>query len=185
MAPLASTSASTARNAPPLRSLDGYVLPHLVDVTAGAPARVKAVLVSPHDVLRRGDVVASVEPLFAGGDQESRPIPIRAPVDGVVTRCWAMIGDIVGSIWPILSVASAERVLIVARFAAGTAAHIRTDHAALVIVGEEAFPAHVVGISGVTEVSASETSTRVVLSFPDPPANGLWPGTPVVVEIRT
>ncbi len=166
-------------------SFDGYVLPHLVDVTVGTPARVKNVLVSPHEILRSGDIVAGVERLFPGRDREWRPVSIQAPVPGIVTRCWAMEGDVVGSTWPILSVASAESVLVVAHCPAEHATRIRNGEAATIIVAGEAFPGRVVSVSGIAEVSATQTSTRVVLSFPDPPSNALWPGTPVQIEIAT
>jgi multidrug resistance efflux pump len=170
-----------------MRSFEGYVLPHLMDVTAGTHGVVSSILVSPHEVVRRGQTVAVLERLVPRPDESRCRVAVTAPAAGLVTRCWATTGELVGATWPILSIASSDDVMLVARFTPGHTAWIRRGCAATVTLAgdeREAFPASILSVIEAPDASApGARSTRIVLSFPAPPAKALWPGTPAQVEI--
>jgi hypothetical protein len=170
-----------------LRSLEAYVVPHFVDVTAAARGAVTSILVEPRDAVRRGQTVAMLEPLGRRREPEHGAVPLTAPVTGLVIRRWASPGDVVGHASPVLSIASADDVLVVAKFPAGTSAWIeRGSAAALLHPGARGpLPATIVTIVEAPEWGheVDGCPARVVLSLPDPPADVLWPGTPVRVEI--
>ena len=184
---LTASSPSSTRQ----RSLEAYVLPHLVDVTPGVHAIVKCVLVEPHGVVRRGQTVAVLDRLLTQREEDPDQLVIEAPAAGLVTRCWATAGDIVAGAWPIVSIASAENVFVVARFAPDSMARIRVQGAASVrLIGAkpEAFPATIVTVVEAPDEGAvlggrDARSIRVVVTFSDAPAKLLWPGTPVHVEV--
>jgi hypothetical protein len=170
-----------------LRSLEAYVVPHLVDVTAAARGAVASILVEPRAVVRRGQTVAVLEPFGRRREPEPRAAPLKAPVAGLVIRCWASPGDVVWRASPVLSIASTDDVLVVAKFPAGTSAWIdRGSAAALLHPGARGpLPATIVTIVEAPEWGRGVDGcpARVVLSLADPPTDVLWPGTPVRVEI--
>lgn len=195
MASIATTSfpptAPTPSTPCALRSVEGYVLPHLVDVSARAHGRVRSILVAPHDSVRRGQSLVVFDRAFDRSEDDHGAIIINSPVTGLVTRCWATQGEIVAGTWPLLSIASSENVLVVARFVAGNAPPIEPHGVATVLLsGREgdAYPARVMNVvmapAPCAETGGPDTrSMHVALSFPDAPAKALWPGTPVVVEL--
>jgi biotin carboxyl carrier protein len=185
---LASRSPSAASlSSTRVRSFEGYVLPHLTDVTAGTAGVVSSILVSPHEVVQPGQTVAVLERLSSCGGEDRSRVAVKAPAAGLVTRCWATTGELVGANWPILSIARSEDVMVVARFPPGHSARICRGCAATVLLaGEEreAFPASILTVIEAPDADAPDArSARVVLSFPAPPAKALWPGTPARVEI--
>jgi hypothetical protein len=127
-------------------------------------------------------------PLGPRREHEHGTVPVEAPVTGLVTRRWASPGDVVGRASPVLSIASAENVLVVAKFPAGTSLWFgRGSAAALLHPGAHgAVPATIVSIVEAPGWGrgADGCPTRVVLSLSNAPAEVLWPGTPVGVEIQ-
>jgi hypothetical protein len=170
-----------------LRSLEAYVVPHFLEVPAGVRGTVTSVF-QPRDVVRRGQTVATLEPLGPRREHEHCAVPVKAPVTGLVTRRWASPGDRIGPASPVLSIASAENVFVVARFPAGTSSWFgRGSAAALLHPGARgAVPATIVSITEAPEWGggADGCPTRVVLSLPSAPPEVLWPGTLVRVEIQ-
>jgi hypothetical protein len=172
----------------PLRSFEGYALPHLVDVSAGRRRAVTSLLVSPHDVVRRGQTVALVEPVSPGHDG----CEVKAPVAGLVIRCCAATGQPLAGNWPILTIASSENLLVVARFAPGNLSRIRHGDTATVRFGGGEGVALAARIVSAVEAPDPDPSAdgrdgrsiRVVLSVPDAPPKALWPGTPARVAIE-
>jgi hypothetical protein len=170
----------------PLRSLGAYVVPRFVEVTAAARGAVTSVLLGPREVVRRGQAVATLELLGSHGANTHGTVAVRAPVTGLVSRCWASPGEVVGPASPIMSVASAENVLVVAKFPAGSALRLGSAMALLHPAAREAVPATIVSIidSPNPGRGARRSPTRVVISFTNAPAEVLWPGTPVRVDIQ-
>jgi multidrug resistance efflux pump len=185
------TIVASAPNRRRLTSLEAYVVPHLVDVAARTHGVVASVAATPHEVVGRGQALAVVERLSSVPGGQGRIVTVTAPVAGVVTRSWATPGDLVGQSWPILTIASAEDVLVVARFPGASSGRLRRGDRATVCVGGGASGPHpatiisVVGPLGDTEagVAPDARCTRALLSFPNPPAEALWPGIPAQVEI--
>jgi hypothetical protein len=171
-----------------LRSLEAYVVPHFVAVTADARGTVTSVLFEPREVVRRGQTVATLEPLGPRREHEHCAVPVKAPVTGLVTGRWATPGDMVERASPVLSIASAENALAVAKFPAGASSWFGRGSAAVLLHPRacEAVPATIVSISEAPEWGggADGCPTRVVLSLSNAPAEVLWPGTPVRVEIQ-
>ena len=171
---------------PTLQSIFACVVPHFFEVTAAGPGTVTSVLVDRRHVVRRGQTLAIVEPVGPHAVGERRGVALKAPTAGLVTRRWASPGDAVGRGTPVLSVASAENVLIVARFPARASLHLTCGSAAH-LHGAARGPllATVVSVLEAPEWAKGDdaSSTRVVLSLPQAPAEALWPGTPVRVEI--
>jgi hypothetical protein len=181
---------SSTRSSTVFRSLEAHVVPHLVQVDAGMDGIVSSV-VAPHDVVERGQTVAVFERLWPRDDHDQH-VAVRAPIPGLVTRCWAKAGDLVGRTWPILHIASRDDVLVVARFAAETVTRLRRGSRAavfLVASAREPLSATIMSVVEVPEADASEgahasRSAAVVLSLPYAPVEALWPGSAAHVEVR-
>lgn len=171
-----------------LRSLEAYVLPNLIDVTAGAAGIVSSLRVGPRQIVERGQTLATVRRVaLLPGRRAEAVFSVRAPVAGVVTRSWPRPGELVGGSWPLVSMASSEDVMLVALFPPESAPRIRRGDAAAVFLAGAAgaFPATVVNVIEAPELAVAEPPvTRVVLSFPDAPASALWPGMPALVHVE-
>jgi HlyD family secretion protein len=187
-----SSLAASARTHSPWLSVEAYVLPQLLEVAAGAHGIVAAVLVAPHDLVRAGEVVAIVEQLRPSvRDGADRTLCVKAPTDGLVTRCWVSAGDAVAASSPVLSMASSEEVLVIARFPAAAAADLCSGGHAQVRVPVTAPGTRSTKIVSVLramndpgdEERTGARMTRIVLSLPNAPPEALWPGTPAAVEI--
>ena len=169
--------------------MEAYVLPRLVEALAGIQGRIASLRVAPHDLVKRGQTIATLVP--GPGDDDRREVGVKAPVDGVVTSCWVARGDPVGRHSPIVSLSSADDVMIVALFAPESARALRRGDAATVILGSKAretCQARVLSVIDArdpgTFVSASDARwTRVVLSLPQAPVAALWAGTAAEVVI--
>jgi multidrug resistance efflux pump len=173
-----------------VRSGEGYVVPRFVEVTAGAHAIVTSLAVAPRDVVHRGQTIATVEQLGAGGDGRRRQVSIQAPVTGLVTRRWAKVGDVVAGAWPILSIASSHEVMVAARFPSRDAAHLRRGASASVLLRGAAratVPGTIVSVVDAPEADAGrgEADRRacVVVSLAVAPPGAVWPGSGARVDI--
>jgi multidrug resistance efflux pump len=181
---------TSTRSSTVFRSLEAHVVPHLVQVDAGTDGIVSSV-VAAHEVVERGQTVAVLERLSPRDDHDQQ-VAVTAPVPGVVIRCWAKAGDLVGRAWPILHIASRDDVVVVARFAAETVARLRRgSNAAVFLVAGKPEPrsATIMSVVEVADTGASEgahasRSAAVVLSLPHAPVEALWPGSAAHVEVR-
>ena len=168
-------------------SLEAHVIPRLVQVAAGTDGIVSSVA-APDDVVERGQTVAVVWPR----DDYAQRVAVTAPAPGVVARCWAKAGDLVGRTWRILHIASSEDVLVVARFAAETVARFRQGNRTAIFLGPgepEPLSATIISVVEVPEAGASEGAAgarcvRVVLSLSHAPVEVLSPGSAAHVEVR-
>ncbi len=174
-----------------LRSLQGYVVPRFVAVTAGSHGIVTGLAVRPHEIVQRGQTIASLERLASHRERDSGDLVVAAPIAGLVTRCWVTAGDVVSGVWPIVPIASSEGVTVVARFSPESTARLRRGAPATVRFHSSTratFPATIESVIEAPEPSAVEgapdrRATRVVLSLPRAPATALWPGTAAQVEV--
>jgi hypothetical protein len=183
---------ASPRVAARLRSVEAYVLPHLIDVTAGAHGTVTSVDVVPRAIVRRGQRLATLQPAEPRRDDDDCAVIVRAPVTGLVTRCRVSVGETLRRASPLVSIASSENVLVSAKFVAGCLAGLDRDSAAVVLHGKGRDP---IGASVISVIAcewalvdgpadaADARSTRVVLSLSNAPPEVLWPGTPVEVVI--
>jgi multidrug resistance efflux pump len=170
-----------------VHSLYACVVPHFFEIAAAAPGTVTSIFVDRRQVVRRGQTLAIVEPAALHVVGERRGVALRAPAAGLVARRWASPGDVVGRGSAVLSIASAEDVLVVAKFRAGTSQLLGRGATALLHgAGREPLLATVTSVVEAPEWAEGDDAapTRVVLSLPRAPAEALWPGTPVRVEIR-
>lgn len=173
-----------------LRSTRAYVLPRLVDVSSGTRAIVKSLAVAPQDVVKPGQTVAVLERIWPRVDGDHGDIDAKSPIGGLVARCRARVGDLIGGSWPILSIASGQDVMVMAHFPAESAPLLRRGLQGTVAIGNspEPFPATIVTVIGPGEGSSAEAPAgdrlvRIVLSIPNASPEALWPGTPAEVEI--
>jgi len=166
----------------PVRALEAYVVPQLVEVNAGTDGLVTAVDVAPHDVVRRGQRVAVLELLSRSHRGGRASIDVHAPATGVVTRCWVSPGSVVAATRPLIAIARSEEVLVVARFGPEHGARLRRGAAATVLFdGCERLPGTIVRLW--TAQEPDPRTTRAVVSLPAAPADALWPGTYADVEV--
>jgi multidrug resistance efflux pump len=172
-----------------VRSLEAHVVPQLVDVTAGSHGIVISLAVAPGEVVHRGQPVATLESLSAPG-QRGGHVAVEAPVAGLVTRCWAMVGDVVSGSWPIMSISSPEDVMVVGRFSPDDAARIPRGAPANVVfhaADRATVPGTVVSVIEAVEPCAPEGAPDrrgcVVVSLLAAPPEVLWPGRDAEVEI--
>jgi HlyD family secretion protein len=177
--------------AAPLRSLEAYLVPHVIDVTAGAHGRVSTVFFGACQVVRCEQTVATCEPLGPRRQRERGTFSLKAPVTGLVTRRWVSPGDRVVRSSPIVSIASSANVLVVAKFPAGSSVTLGGSSASVLLDGSAraALPASIITVVEAPEWVPGDGApdarpTRVVLLLPCAPAEVLSPGTPVRVEIR-
>jgi len=181
---------TSSRSSMVFGSLEAHVIPRLVQVAAGTDGIVSSVA-APHDAVERGQTVAVVERLWPRDDYDQR-VAVTAPAPGVVTRCWAKAGDLVGRTWRILHIASSEDVLVVARFAAETVARFRQGNRTAIFLGPgepEPLSATIISVVEVPEAGASEGAAgarcvRVVLSLSHAPVEALSPGSAAHVEVQ-
>jgi hypothetical protein len=152
---------------------------------------VTAVHFAPRQVVRCGQTVAKCQPLWPGAGRGRGATSHEAPVSGLVTRRWVTPGDRVWRTSPVVSIASSENVLVVARFAAGTPVQAGSSSAAVLLDGStrNALPATIITVVEAPEWATGDGEpeacpTRVVLSLPCAPAEALWPGARVQVEIQ-
>jgi hypothetical protein len=178
-----------SRSSPPLRSVEAYVLPDVVEVTAGARGIIRSVRFAPRDVVFRGQTVATFEPLRSRGKHDRGVAAVTSPMTGMVTRCWVNPDDEIGRASPLVCIASSENVLVSAKFPAGSSLRLGHGARAVVRCACESVPATIVSIirrPGSDDREESEARiTRVVLAVSIAPFEALWPGTPVQVEIRS
>lgn len=174
-----------------VRSREGYVVPRFVEVTAGTHGILTSLAVSPRDVVHRGQPIATLERLAPTGEAVRDRVTIEAPVTGLVTRCWAAVGDAVSGTWPVLSIASAQDVMVVVRFPSHDAARLRRGARASVLLRGAARA--IVQGTIVSVVDALPPDGRggepgrracVVVSLPAAPPAGIWPGSGARVDIR-
>jgi multidrug resistance efflux pump len=179
------------------RSLEAYVLPRVVDVLPGRGGRVIALLVGDYGPVACGQALARLDrrwdpsPPRADDPIELEAV-VRAPTSGLVSRCWASVGEAVGPTRPLLSIASSEEVLVVARFARGALSRLRSGRPGLVAVvgsSREASPARIETIveapdrGGADRRVVDDGPVRVVLRLASAPLEALWPGRPAEVEV--
>jgi len=176
-------------------SLEAYVVPRVVDIVTGTPGIVTTVLVHEYDLVVRGQSLVNIERGWETWPQWSDEVAlecVKAPTSGRVVRFWAAAGDAVGPMRPILAIASSEDVLVVARFAHGTGAWLRSAGGASVLIGgssAKTIPAKILSIVEVPDGADEEDpelargAIRVVLHLGSVPDEALWPGIPVLVEV--
>jgi multidrug resistance efflux pump len=177
------------------RSLEAYVVPQVLDVVTRAPGFVSTILVREHDLVVRGQPLVDVERRWEAwpqwSDHEALEC-VKAPTSGRIVRCWVAVGNAVGPMRPIVSIASCEDVLVVARFARGTGSCLRSARLASVLIdgsSAKATPAKIVSVVEVPDGGDEEDpelasgAIRVVLQLGSAPDEALWPGIPVLVEV--
>jgi biotin carboxyl carrier protein len=172
------------------RSGDGYVVPHLVEVTAAAHGIVTSLAVAPRDVVRSGQLVAVLQRLSSTGERGCDQLAVIAPVSGIVTRCWAAPGDVVSGRWPILAIASSQDVMVVAHVSSDRLPRLHRGAQVEVLLGEAERATVAGAIVSVIDglelgVQGDGTSGRacVVVSLPTAPAAAVWPGSFARVDL--
>lgn len=175
------------------RSFEGYVVPTFVEVDASTYGILTSVEVAPRDVVHRGQTVATLDRLGRSRAGGGGRVAVVAPITGLVTRCWTTAGEAVARGWPIVSIASGEQVMVVARFSPEDVARLRRGDPATVRLRG----APRAGLTGVVESviegvepgryegASDRRTTRVIVALATAPAEALWPGTTAEVEIAT
>lgn len=189
-----SNGASSPRGAT-ARSLEAYLLPHLLDVAATSLGRISALFVGKYAPVVEGQPLAQVERTWQWppdrGEAASVSV-VRAPASGLISRCWGNVGE---AVWPmrrLFSIASSENVLVVARFAHAAAPCLRANTRASILLGASPHARLAAKIVSVAEPpdegqphreAVDDGTVRVILRLDSAPAEVLWPGTPAQVEV--
>jgi multidrug resistance efflux pump len=173
------------------RSIEGYVLPRMLDVAPDHPALVTELLVREYEHVERGQPVARVRrPSPSSGEAPGEAL-VTSPTSGLVVYRWAAPGEMVGPGDAILSMFSSEDVLVVARFGRAAVPRLHRGAVATVLVGNGSgplVPARIVSVTGTSKAGAldgapADGPIRVVLRLPAAPVEALWPGTRATVEL--
>ena len=182
-------------NRPTARSLEAYVLPHVVDVMTHVLGTVTALFVGDYEIVVQGQPLAQVERRWerpSDRRDDEFACVVRAPTSGLVSRCWANVGEAIWPKRPLFSIASSESVLVVARFAHAAASRLRIEAPASIFIGGNTLHPLAGKIVSIVEqpdggpwddAVVDDGAVRVILRLDSAPAGALWPGTPAQVEV--
>jgi multidrug resistance efflux pump len=171
-------------------SLEAHVLPHVVEIASSSAGVVTRMFVRERDVVSRGDALLEI----AGGVTWDSGVILRSSVPGVVSRCRIRVGDAVAPSTRILSIARADDVLVVARFAPTAGLPLRDWRRASVRIPRAAgqpLGAAIVCVSGASGADTAgstalhgSASVRVVARLQSAPPAAMWPGVEAILDVE-
>lgn len=164
-----------------LSSLEAYVLPHVLELAPSSGGIVTRVFVREREVVSRGDPLLEIASDTTWGPRSF----LRSSVPGVVSRCRLRVGDAVERSMPIVSIASADDVLVVARFAATASLPLRDWRRASVRIPRAAGQPLGAAIVCVSAGSAGAAGTvRVVARLQSAPPAAMSPGVEAILDVE-